>query len=176
MTDNVDVASATSFIPKAWTQIALDAIKGDSITLSHPRSGTEVQWHENWTSVYTPDGERFSSTDNVKIELLEGLVCEFRGSKVVTRYVPDEAAQSDLQALLDKWTAEGKDDIATTVLMHGCYECSDGGSILEDLTYEVTETVERVAPASECKFYMAPPLNWRKHAYTTYDVVANDSP
>lgn len=149
--------NAGSYIPAIWSQELVDPLKQDSFVYAQFNDlGRECMWHEGWITVVMPGSERFRP-EEVKIELVDSFGLRVTGSKVIVCSVPDVDAQDDLQTLLDKWTAEGKDDMVYEVMSgtDGCGCCSNGESVMTRLCRDVKKTVERTALVEDCTFYMA---------------------
>lgn len=81
-----------------------------------------------WSYAETQDGQRVGKDHDWRIE--NG---QFIASGVWHESEPDEDARVELQALIDKWTAEGKDDAVSAL------DCCDDGIHWD----KITKTVER---------------------------------
>jgi hypothetical protein len=159
MTEKITDSSAAAFVPKIWSGAIVDYLERGAALDRAMLDGRPCQWHEDWTSVYTPDGERFAAAV-ASVYLDDDGTAKLLGIKTAKRWVPDVAAQSDLQTLLDKWRAEGKDAMAESFLNYGsaCGCCGENDNCFDALTIQVTEIVERVAPVEACTFYQAVPM------------------
>ncbi len=158
-----NINDAASFVSQMWSELLVDRIADEAAIQQLWRNERECQWHEDWTRVVI-DGESFDAK-NATVVLLGDRAgdkygdawFEAQGSKVVTRSVPDLAAQDELRALLEKWREADKDAMADAVAFYngdGCGCCS-GGDIFDVITTSVTETVERRARVEDCTFFAA---------------------
>jgi hypothetical protein len=165
----VDTTDAAGFIPEAWTAKLADMTSRSFLTEHYERQrlGDEVGFGGDWDTVVFPDGEEFWSGDHVVFGTLPSDASFERGQphpivvmakKVVKVEVPDEAAIDDLDALLRKWRAEGKEATADAVDNYdgdGCGCCASDRGLWGVLVTTEDRVVEREAPADECKFYLS---------------------
>lgn len=144
----MDVNEASSFVSEIWKQTSVPFMVD---CFERQRLGPEVGHCGDWDTVVFSDGTEFGPGSDIHFdvsEALDGLRCV--ATKAVKVSVPDEAALADFDALLAKWRAEGKVEIADNVEdFHDEYDYN----VKSFLVTYVDEVVTREAEVSACRFY-----------------------